>query len=91
MRAATVFKITSFSLLVILLVFFIFENVDPVRIWIPLFKGRHIGLIYIILASFFLGVISTLWTFTIIGGEIKRRKKLEELPEDEKPLFEDEE
>jgi len=72
------------------MVFFVFENLDPVTIWIPLFKGRHIGLIYIILAFYLVGITNALWIVTFIGIERKKRAKLEEIPDKDKSLFEDE-
>jgi uncharacterized integral membrane protein len=90
MRFSTVIKIILVLLFLILMVFFVFENIDPVTIWIPLFKGRHIGLIYIILVSYVLGMSSSFWIITLVGIERKRRIKLEAIPEGEQSLFEDE-
>ncbi|MBF0531977.1 MAG: hypothetical protein HQL23_02650 [Candidatus Omnitrophica bacterium] len=91
MRTATVIKIIFGVLFLLLMVFFIFENLDPVPIWIPMFKGRRIGMIYIILASYVFGFATAMWGMTVIGREIKRQQKAAEVPESEQALFEDEE
>ncbi|MBF0489288.1 MAG: hypothetical protein HQL15_01540 [Candidatus Omnitrophica bacterium] len=92
MRAPTVIKIIFFLLFLILMVFFVFENIDPVPIWIPMFKGRHFGLIYIILASYVLGASNAFWVITLIHRERKKKQKLEEsASEKEEVLFEEDE
>ena len=91
MRFSTVIKIVAGLLLLILMVFFVFENLDPVTIWIPLVKGRHFGLIYIILAFYLLGITNSLWVLNIIGARRKRRMKLQEKSDSEQSLFEGEE
>jgi uncharacterized integral membrane protein len=91
MRTSTVIKIISFILFLVLMIFFVFENLDPVTIWIPLFKGRHIGLIYIILVSYAFGLSSAMWGMTFFRAEMRRRQRQEEVPEEDQPLFEDEE
>lgn len=90
MRFSTVIKIILGLVFLILMVFFVFENLDPVTIWIPLFKGRHIGLIYIIVLFYALGMTSSFWIMTLIGIGQRRKMKLEEVPESEQSLFEDE-
>ena len=90
MRTGTIIKIITFIIILFMLVFFVFENIDPVPIWIPLFKGRHIGLIYIIVAFYILGAVNALWMVTVIGNERKKKLKLQEIPEHEQSLFEDE-
>src|ERR1035437_6878880 len=90
MRFSTVIKIILGLIFLILTVFFVFENIDPVTIWIPLFKGRHIGLIYIIFVFYVLGMSSSFWIITLLGIQRKRRMKLEEIPDSEQSLFEDE-
>ena len=91
MKFLTVIKIFIILLLVMLMVFFVFENLEPVTVWIPLFKGRHFGLIYIILASYVWGIANTLWMVTYIGSQRKKILKSKVIPEGEQSLFEDEE
>jgi len=90
MRFSTVIKIIAAIIILILMVFFVFENNEPVRIWIPLIKDRQFGLIYIILAFYALGMTSSFWIITFIGIERKRRMKLEQVPDKDQSLFEDE-
>ena len=92
MKLTTVFKIILGLLFVVFLGMFIFENIDPVRIWIPLFKGRQCGLIYIILVSYVIGVSNMFWFMVHFGSKMKRKQKLTELKEQEQEqeLFEDE-
>ena len=91
MRFPTVMKIVAGLIFLILLVFFVFENLDPVTIWIPMVRGRHFGLIYIILAFYLLGASNAFWMITYIGAERRKRLKLKVVPESEQSLFEDEE
>ncbi len=90
MRFSTVLKIIAGLIILILMVFFVFENNEPVTIWIPLIKDRQFGLIYIIGAFYILGMTSAFWMITLIGIARKRRAKLEVLPDKEQSLFEDE-
>ncbi|MBF0521954.1 MAG: hypothetical protein HQL24_02740 [Candidatus Omnitrophica bacterium] len=91
MRMLTVMKVIGIILGLVLMVFFIFENTDPVTIWIPLFKGRHIGLIYIIWAAYLLGMLNAFWIITLVGARLKKKRKMEAIPEGEEVLFQDEE
>ena len=91
MKFSTVIKIIAGLVFLMLMVFFIFENLDPVTIWIPLVKDRHFGLIYIILAFYLLGASNAFWMITYVGSERKKRMKLKVVPEGEQSLFEDEE
>ena len=90
MRFSTVLKIIAGIVVLIMMVFFVFENLDPVMIWIPLFKGRHIGLIYIIMLFYILGMTSSFWIMTMLGIKRKKMMKLAEIPDSEQSLFEDE-
>ncbi|MBF0477902.1 MAG: hypothetical protein HQL26_00300 [Candidatus Omnitrophica bacterium] len=90
MKASSVFKIIAIFFVVMLAGMFIFENIDPVPIWIPFFKGRRFGLIFIILASYILGVLTAVWVMKRIGANMKKQIKLRELAEEEEELFEDE-
>ena len=91
MRTSTIIKIIVGFIFLVLMVFFVFENIDPVPIWIPMFKVRQIGLIYIILGAYLIGASNAFWVLTIIANERKRRAKLEEIPEKDQALFEEEE
>jgi len=91
MRFSTVVKMIAGLLFLILIIFFVFENLDPVMIWIPFIKDRHFGLIYIILVFYLLGISNAFWVITFVGAERKKRLKLKEIPEAEQSLFEDEE
>ena len=90
MRFSTVIKLIVGLIFLLLIVFFVFENNDPVQIWIPFFKGRHINLIYIIVAFYLIGISNALWMVALIGAERRKRMKLAEIPESEQSLFEDE-
>ncbi|MBF0486453.1 MAG: hypothetical protein HQL16_08070 [Candidatus Omnitrophica bacterium] len=91
MKVQTVIKIIAGLVAVIFFGFFVFENLDPVRIWLPLIKNRQCGLIYIILVSYLLGVSNMFWLMVHFGSRMKRKQKiLEEAAEDGQELFEDE-
>ena len=90
MKIQTVLKIIALLLAVIFLGMFIFENLDPVPIWIPLFKGRHCGLIYIIVVSYLIGLSNMFWFMVHMGSRMKKKKQLNEPADDEQELFEDE-
>ncbi|MBF0503614.1 MAG: hypothetical protein HQL14_00790 [Candidatus Omnitrophica bacterium] len=90
MKVKTVIKIIAGLLAIILLGFFIFENSDPVRIWLPLIKNRQCGLIYIIAISYLLGISNMFWLMTHFGAKLKQRRKLAESTEEGQELFEDE-
>ncbi len=92
MKITTVFKIILGLLAIVFMGMFVFENIDPVRIWIPLFKGRQCGLIYIIAVSYLLGVSNMFWFMVHFGSKMKRKKKaLEDQIEEGQELFQDEE
>ncbi|MBF0123279.1 MAG: hypothetical protein HQL21_07755 [Candidatus Omnitrophica bacterium] len=90
MKPTTVLKIILGFLVLVLLVFFVFENLDPVRIWIPLFKGRQCGLIYIIGVSYLIGVSNMFWLMVHFGARMKKKQAAKEVTEDGQELFEDE-
>ncbi len=90
MKISTVVKIITLLLLLTFLGMFIFENLDPVPIWIPLFKGRHCGLIFIILAAYLAGASNSVWVMTHISARIKKKQKMRELMDENAELFEDE-
>lgn len=90
MKLFTIIKSLIVLLFLVLMVFFVFENNDPVHVWIPFFKGRHIGLIYIMLAFYVIGITNALWVVAFIGAERRKRMKLQNVPVTEQSLFEDE-
>ncbi|MBF0479892.1 MAG: hypothetical protein HQL26_10460 [Candidatus Omnitrophica bacterium] len=90
MKASQVLKIILVFFLLMLLGMFIFENIDPVPIWIPFFKGRRFGLIFIIVLFYILGALSAVWVMSRIGANMKKKMKLRELSEEDEELFEDE-
>jgi len=91
MRFSTVIKIIAGLIFLMLMVFFVFENLDPVTIWLPLIKDRHFGLIYIILAFYLLGASNAFWVITYAGAKRRKKMKLQVVPDSEQSLFEDEE
>ena len=90
MKTTTIIKIAAGLIVLILMVFFVYENLDPIPIWIPFVKGRHFGLIYIILTFYLIGATNAAWVMVLIGRHRRRRAKLEEVPEHKQMLFEDE-
>lgn len=92
MKVSTVLKIALFLLVFTLFGMFIFENLDPVSIWIPLFKGRQFSLILIIAIAYFLGVSNAVWVMLHFGAKMRKRQKmLEAEAEQSEVLFEDDE
>ena len=89
MRTMTIIKVIFTFFCLMLMGFFVYENLEPIPIWIPFVKDRHIGLIYIILIVYLIGVFNAVWAVIWIGGQRKKRMKLEEIPEHEQVLFED--
>ncbi|HBR14164.1 MAG TPA: hypothetical protein DD723_01285 [Candidatus Omnitrophica bacterium] len=90
MKIKTVLKIIALLLILTFLGMFIFENLTPVPIWIPLFRGRQCGLIVIILISYLIGASNIFWFMVHIGAKMKKKRKLSELVEEDEELFEDE-
>ena len=90
MKLMTVIKIILGLLFIVFFGMFVFENIDPVRIWIPLFKGRQCGLIYIILVSYIIGVSNMFWFMVHFGAKMKSKQKLREVEDEGGELFEDE-
>ena len=91
MRISTVLKIIAGLFILMLMVFFVFENLDPVTIWIPLIKERSFGLIYILAVFYILGVSNAFWVITFIGARRKRNMKLHAVADRDQSLFEGEE
>ncbi len=86
-------KIVKIIIIILMLTFtvmFFIENMDPVPLYFPMLKGRKIGLIFIMFGSYFLGAVTTLGIVTVVGAKIKKKRKLQELGEDQKELFDEE-
>ena len=91
MNIKTVLKIILGLLAFIFLGMFVFENLDPVRIWLPLIKNRQCGLIYIILIAYLIGVSNMFWIMVHFGARMKRKQQAAaNLAEEGQELFEDE-
>ena len=90
MKISTVLKIVALLLVLVFLVMFVFENLDPVRIWIPLFKGRQCGLIFIILTAYLIGMSNAVWIMARISAVMKKKQKASEAAQEKEELFEDE-
>lgn len=63
---------------------------DPVQVHCPIIKGRSVRLIFVMLGSYLMGVVTTLGIVTTVGAKIRKKRKLQELGEDQKELFEEE-
>ncbi|MBF0594570.1 MAG: hypothetical protein HQL22_06350 [Candidatus Omnitrophica bacterium] len=90
MKINLILKILAFILFLLFMGMFIFENLDPVRIWIPFFKGRQFGLIYIIGITYVIGLSNMFWVMVHFGARMKRKQQAVEAEEDDGELFEDE-
>ncbi|MBF0569188.1 MAG: hypothetical protein HQL18_00205 [Candidatus Omnitrophica bacterium] len=90
MKVATVLKIIAGLLVVVFFGFFVFENLDPVRIWLPLIKNRQCGLIYIIAISYIIGLSNMFWLMVHFGARMKRKQQEGAAVEEGQELFEDE-
>ena len=86
-------KIAKLIIIILMLIFtaiFFIENMDPVSIYCPIVKGRKVGLIFIMLFSYLMGAVTTLGIVTVVGAKVKKKRKLQELGEDQKELFDEE-
>lgn len=90
MKIQLILKIVAVLLAFLFLGMFIFENFEPVRIWIPFLKNRQCGLIIIIAVSYVIGASNMFWVMVHFGAQMKRRKLAVETKEDDGELFEDE-
>lgn len=89
MRVFLLIKIMILLIVLIFMFLFFTENMDPVKIYFPVIRGRHIGLVFIMFGSYCMGILSTLLSVWILGIKIKKRRKLSEANEEEE-LFEEE-
>ncbi|MEI6437207.1 MAG: hypothetical protein WCO69_00480 [Candidatus Omnitrophota bacterium] len=90
MNIKLILKIIAFLLAALFMGMFVFENLDPVRIWIPFFKGRQCGLIIIIAVSYVIGASNMFWMMVHFGSRMNRKAKAVAAEEDDGELFEDE-
>ena len=88
MRVSTIIKIILLILALIFMALFVSENMEPVRFYCPVIRAHKVELVYIMLGSFFLGVITAFLIAGIIGSKMKKTEA-EEVDEDEE-LFEEE-
>ena len=85
-----IFKIIVIFLMVTFTVMFFIENMDSVPIYFPILKGHKVGLIFIMLGSYFMGMLTMFGIINGVGAKIRKKRKLEELNENEEELFEEE-
>jgi uncharacterized integral membrane protein len=83
-------KIIIIILMLTFTVIFFMENMDPVALYIPILRGCKVGLVFIMFGSYFLGTVTTLGIITLVGSKIRKRRRLQELSEDQKELFDEE-
>lgn len=84
------FKIIVLCILLGFTAMFFIENMDPVPMYVPILKIRKVGLIFIMLTSYCMGALTTFAIITTIGSKIRKRRKLEEVSEDQEELFDEE-
>lgn len=89
MRVLALIKIIMLLIILIFMLLFFTENMDPVKIYFPVLRGRHIGLVFIMFGSYCMGILSTLLFIGILGRKIKKRRERSESDEEEE-LFEEE-
>lgn len=91
MKVTLVIKIIVLLFILTFMVMFFIENRDPVPMYFPIIKARHVGLTFIMLGAYAMGIASSALFITLIGAKIKKKRKLQELLEEEKgELFEEE-
>jgi len=91
MKIKLILKILAFLLFALFMGMFIFENFEPVRIWIPFLKNRQCGLIIIIGVSYVIGASNMFWVMVHFGSLMKRKQQAVAAEEDDGELFQDEE
>ncbi|MBF0494524.1 MAG: hypothetical protein HQL28_05275 [Candidatus Omnitrophica bacterium] len=92
MQTPRTFRVVFLVLILLFMVMFFVENMDPVQVYFPMIKGRHCGLIFIMMGSYFMGVLSSFLFITIIGGKIRKKMKPKAPAEEqeEEELFDEE-
>ncbi len=86
MRLATAFKLLLGILAIMLVTMVFLQNRGPVRVMLPFEHSVSFGLIYLLLLSYLLGVISMAIAAVIIRGKYKKTKKLKDEEEAEELL-----
>jgi uncharacterized integral membrane protein len=78
MRLISWIKLLIITLVVIFLSIFFMQNRGPVGIQFPFGGPCHFGLIYLILISYAMGILTAFLIATIAGSAIKKKRKLKE-------------
>lgn len=86
MRLSTAFKLILGILGIMLVTMFFLQNRGPVRVMLPFEHSFSFGLIYLVLASYLLGVISMAVAAVIIRGKYQKTRKLKDDEEAEELL-----
>lgn len=84
------FKIIIILLMLIFAVMFFIENMDPVPIYFPIFKGHKVGLIFIMFGSYSMGMLTMFGIINTVGAKIRKKRRLHESKEGQEELFEEE-
>ncbi|MBF0618638.1 MAG: hypothetical protein HQL19_00560 [Candidatus Omnitrophica bacterium] len=90
MKFATVAKIVIGVFILICMIMFVVDNLEPVQVFFPIIRGKRIGLTFIIFGSYMMGAITSMIVMTRVGAAIRDKRKSEEVPEEEQELFEEE-
>lgn len=76
MRKRTVLKILICILIATVLGIFYRQNTGPVDIQVPFGQPRNFGLIYLLLISYGLGVVTTLYVLFVVNAKRKKKRSL---------------
>ena len=91
MKVTLVIKIVMLIIVIGFIIMFIIENMEPVPVYMPIIKGKKVGLIFIMFASYITGAITTFLVITRVGASIKKKRRIHELLEEERgELFDQE-
>lgn len=72
-----IIKIVVFVLIVVLATIFFLQNSDPAVVHFPFSRPQHIGMVYLLLVTFFVGVIVGVAVTLIVGKKIKKMRESE--------------
>ena len=86
MRLSTAFKLLLGILGILLVTMIFLQNRVPVRVMLPFEHSFSFGLIYLLLFSYLLGVISMAIAVVVLRGRYKKTKKLKDDKEAEELL-----
>lgn len=78
MRFFTAVKLIISLLILVLLTIFYFQNTMPTDIQFPFTRVFHVRLIYLLLISYGLGVLTAICVVMKINAYLEKRRKLEE-------------